>query len=170
MPVFKFKSNARPSLFAYPPKIKPPTQTAPTKVHTAVLSTTKKKEQRDKKKEDEEKKKAMEVDQKEPKDVEMKDVEMKEEEAKKKEEEKKEPEPAFEIKSNPTRITPAQRKYLSFDVDERYKPISDAGSSGIVMLLDTQPDKPEELVKEAATPTGKIAVFPSHCDSRRSSG
>lgn len=55
MPQFKFKSNAKPSLFAYPPPITPPTTTAPTKVQTAVLSITKKKEQRDKKAEDKKK-------------------------------------------------------------------------------------------------------------------
>jgi len=46
MPVYKFKSNAKPSLFAYPPKVKPPTATAPTKVTTAVLSVTNKKKER----------------------------------------------------------------------------------------------------------------------------
>ena len=43
MPVFKFKSNAKPSTFAYPPATVPPTTTAPTKVTSAVLSMAKKK-------------------------------------------------------------------------------------------------------------------------------
>jgi len=42
MPAFTFKSNARPSLFAYPPETKPPTVLVPTKVSTAILSTTRK--------------------------------------------------------------------------------------------------------------------------------
>ncbi len=49
MPVYKFKSNSPPSLFAYPPNIVPEVKAAVEKVHTAVLSTTKKKESRDKK-------------------------------------------------------------------------------------------------------------------------
>jgi len=49
MPVFTFKSNAKPSLFAYPPKTQPPTTVAPTKVKTAVLSISSRKELRDKK-------------------------------------------------------------------------------------------------------------------------
>jgi len=42
VPKFTFKSNARPSLFAYPPEVKPPSTTAPTKVSTAVLSYSRK--------------------------------------------------------------------------------------------------------------------------------
>jgi len=42
MPKFSIKSNARPSLFAYPPEVKPPTTTAPAKAPTAILSTTRK--------------------------------------------------------------------------------------------------------------------------------
>lgn len=53
MPVFNFKCNAKPSLFAYPPNIQPPTTTLPTKIHTAVLSVAQKKSSRDKKKETE---------------------------------------------------------------------------------------------------------------------
>jgi len=42
MPVFKFKSNAKPSLFAYPPETKPPTAKAAPKLKSAELSITKK--------------------------------------------------------------------------------------------------------------------------------
>jgi len=42
MPVFKFKSNSRPSLFAYPPKVKPPVAKVISKMETAELSITKK--------------------------------------------------------------------------------------------------------------------------------
>lgn len=55
MPVFSFRSNAPPSLFAYPPKVQPPAAKAPTKLRTAELSTTKKakirQRQKDKEKE-----------------------------------------------------------------------------------------------------------------------
>ena len=49
-PVFEFTSNAKPSLFAYPPPTTPPKKEAVTKVATAVLSTTAKQKARDKKK------------------------------------------------------------------------------------------------------------------------
>lgn len=48
--MFEFNSNARPSLFAYPPPTQPPKKEAVTKVATAVLSTTAKQKARDKKK------------------------------------------------------------------------------------------------------------------------
>lgn len=43
MPVYKVKSNAAPSMFAYPPNITPEQKKAVEKVHTAVLSISKKK-------------------------------------------------------------------------------------------------------------------------------
>jgi len=49
MPVMNFKSNAKPSVFGYPPMIKPPETKPVEKVQSAVLSITKKKELRDKK-------------------------------------------------------------------------------------------------------------------------
>ena len=50
MPKFEFISDARPSLFAYPPATKPPKKETVTKVATAVLSTTAKAKAREKKK------------------------------------------------------------------------------------------------------------------------
>lgn len=52
-PKFEFVSNAKPSLFAYPPPVKPPTRESVTKVATAVLSTTAKTKAREKTKEKE---------------------------------------------------------------------------------------------------------------------
>jgi len=40
VPVFKFHSNTRPSLFDYPPEQQVKAEEAPEKVKTAVLSTT----------------------------------------------------------------------------------------------------------------------------------
>jgi 26S proteasome regulatory subunit N2 len=151
MPVFKFKSNAKPSLFAYPAPTTPPTTTAPTKVHTAVLSIAKKKEQRDKKAEEKKKKDAMETEEEEKKKKEKEEEEKKkkeEEEEKKKKEEAK-PEPEFEIKENPARVTLAQQKYLSFDVDEKWKPIKEKEGEvvGIVMLKDLKPEVAVQFVQ-----------------------
>ena len=70
-------------------------------------------------------------------DIDKKEEEKKkeEEEKQKKEEEKKKevPEPDFETKSNPARVTLAQIKYLSFDVDERYQPVK--GTTWLRILL-----------------------------------
>ena len=52
-PAFEFISNARPSLFAYPPPTKPPTKESVAKVATAVLSTTAKAKARERTKEKE---------------------------------------------------------------------------------------------------------------------
>lgn len=53
IPKFKIVSNAKPSLFAYPPATKPPTSEVIEKVATAVLSTTNKAKARAKKAEKE---------------------------------------------------------------------------------------------------------------------
>ena len=53
IPKFNFISNARPSLFAYPPPTQPPTSEVIEKVATAVLSTTNKAKARAKKAEKE---------------------------------------------------------------------------------------------------------------------
>ena len=50
MPKFEFVSNARPSLFAYPPPTTPPKRETFAKAATAVLSTTAKVKAREKKK------------------------------------------------------------------------------------------------------------------------
>jgi len=60
-----------------------------------------------------------------------------------------EKEPNFEVKQNPSRVTLPQVKYLSFDVDDRYVPIKKGEVFGVVVLKDTKPELPEELV----TPT-----------------
>ena len=46
---------------------------------------------------------------------------------------------------NPARVTRAQLKFISFDVDERYQPVTE-GVMGVVMLKDTKPGEPEEII------------------------
>jgi len=183
MPAFTFKSNARPSLFAYPPETKPPTVLVPTKVSTAILSTTRKakarvpskkgglessslgasslgtsdkmeidvskpKSEQDKLNDDKEKKGDEIKDEKviEKKEDEEEKKKREEEEKKKKEEEDRKNEPRFEIKSNPSRTTLSQLKYLSFEVDPRYVPVKKGEAFGIVMLKDTKPGEKEEII------------------------
>jgi len=49
-PKFDYKSNIRPSFFAYPPDVKPPTTAAVTKAPTAILSTAKKSKKKEEEK------------------------------------------------------------------------------------------------------------------------
>eukprot|EP01133_Synstelium_polycarpum_P014174 gene14174-16710_t len=140
MPVFGVKSNAKPSLFAYPPETKPSTSNAPSKIETAILSISRKHKLAHSRS-------AMNIDaelEKEKKEKEEKEA--KEKEAKEKEEkEAKEKEPNFERKQNPMRIVPKQLPYIAFD-DARYTPIKKVSSIGIVMLRDNKPEEPEQLV------------------------
>eukprot|EP01103_Thecamoeba_quadrilineata_P009829 TRINITY_DN1999_c0_g6_i1.p1 TRINITY_DN1999_c0_g6~~TRINITY_DN1999_c0_g6_i1.p1 ORF type:complete len:976 (-),score=173.29 TRINITY_DN1999_c0_g6_i1:35-2962(-) len=183
MPKFSVKSNARPSLFAYPPEVKPPTTAAPAKAPTAILSTTRKakarasskrldksdamdvdantpKEKREAKKDD--KKAASETPKKTDDSTKKTGTGTTEKEGigasspspapeKEKEKERKEKEPSFEIKENPTRVTIPQLKHISFDADDRYQPIKQGEVFGIVLLKDTKPGFPEELVTPTTT-------------------
>ncbi|ORE11727.1 26S proteasome regulatory complex, non-ATPase subcomplex, Rpn2/Psmd1 subunit [Rhizopus microsporus var. microsporus] len=142
-PKFEFISNTKPSLFAYPPAIKPPSATVVEKVATAVLSTTAKARARAKKIE-KEKGEMMDVDKEEqPKDEEMKD----ESSEKKDERKKKKKEENFETLENMARVVPAQLKHISFKEDSRYAPVKSENIGGIIMLIDKRPDEEEDLLQ-----------------------
>ncbi|RCH91282.1 proteasome regulatory particle base subunit [Rhizopus azygosporus] len=142
-PKFEFISNTKPSLFAYPPAIKPPSATVVEKVATAVLSTTAKARARAKKIE-KEKGEMMDVDKEEqPKDEEMKD----ESSEKKDERKKKKKEENFEILENMARVVPAQLKHISFKEVSRYVPVKSENIGGIIMLIDKRPDEEEDLLQ-----------------------
>ncbi|KAI8327260.1 armadillo-type protein [Blakeslea trispora] len=123
-PRFEFVSNAKASLFAYPPAIKPPSATVVEKVATAVLSTTAKAKARAKKIE---KEKGDQMD--------------KEERKKKKKEEN------FEILENMARVVPAQLKHIQFKSDSRYSPVKQENVGGIIMLIDKKPEEEEDLLQ-----------------------
>ncbi|KAI9310565.1 armadillo-type protein [Dichotomocladium elegans] len=147
-PKFEFISNARPSLFAYPPQIKPPSAAVVEKVATAVLSTTAKAKARAKKSE-KEKGDMMDVD-KEPSAGAASGAakeEAKEEKPKKKREE------SFEVMQNMARVVPSQFKHISFKEDSRYTPLKKGKIGGIIMLLDKSPGEMEDLIQPSA-PSG----------------
>jgi len=137
MPVVKFKSNAKPSMYGYPPALEEKKKEDKEKVTTAVLSITnkqKKKELEKKKKEGGEEK--MDVDSEKKDDKEKMDIDEKKEEDKKdekSEEEKKEPEALFEMLSNPARVMKAQLKVINME-DGKYRPMKDISIGGIVLL------------------------------------
>src|SRR2546429_366290 len=66
VPVFKFHSNTRPSLFDYPPEQQTKIDEAPEKVKTAVLSTTAQAKRRAQKKERQQRRESMDIDQPTP--------------------------------------------------------------------------------------------------------
>ncbi|KAI8891036.1 26S proteasome regulatory complex, non-ATPase subcomplex, Rpn2/Psmd1 subunit [Backusella circina FSU 941] len=140
-PRFEFISNAKASLYAYPPALKPPSATVVEKVATAVLSTTAKAKARAKKIE-KEKGDQMEVDKEEEKKEEEKKEEKKEERKTKKKKEEN-----FEILENMARVVPLQLKHIAFKEDSRYIPIKQENVGGIIMLVDKKPDEEEDLIQ-----------------------
>uniref|UniRef100_A0A670ZMA4 26S proteasome non-ATPase regulatory subunit 1 n=1 Tax=Pseudonaja textilis TaxID=8673 RepID=A0A670ZMA4_PSETE len=81
----------------------------------------------------------------------------KQEEAEKKDEKekKKEPEPSFQILDNPARVMPAQLKVLTMPESCRYQPFKTLSIGGIIVLRDTSEDT-EELVEPVAAHGPKI--------------
>merc|ERR1711941_183796 len=60
----------------------------------------------------------------------------------------KTPEPLSFTLANPSRVTPEQERFVSFDMQQRYVPVNPwTKPVGIVMLVDQQPDSPEEVSK-----------------------
>merc|ERR1719481_797954 len=102
MPVVKFRSNAKPSTYGYPPNIEEKKKESSEKVSTAILSITakQKKKQAEKNKTGDEK---MEVDTEKNKtgDEKTEEGSEKDSEKEKEKDKEKEPEPLFEMLSNP---------------------------------------------------------------------
>ncbi|KAI8369483.1 armadillo-type protein [Radiomyces spectabilis] len=143
VPKFDFISNAKPSLFAYPPALKPPSAAVVEKVATAVLSTTAKAKARAKKSE-KEKDDHMDVDKEESPKEEKKDEVKDERKGKKRKEEN------FEVLENMARVVPAQLKHITFKEDSRYVPIKKGSVGGIMLMHDRRPDEEEELIRPSA--------------------
>ncbi|KAG6862388.1 hypothetical protein C0995_011828 [Termitomyces sp. Mi166 len=197
VPKFDIISHAKPSLFAYPSSTKPPKKEAVTKVATAVLSTTAKVKAREKKKAAAEdvmeqlyKTDVLQDDKAENKDGEA-DVEMKEfsgpkdgdvspinrsisnlAETSTSSKSTKKAEPAFELRPNFSRVTPAQVAHISFSSGCRYQPVRPlsghpsteyktgishpssyaasekyAGGGGILILVDLRPEEESEILE-----------------------
>ncbi|QSL66490.1 hypothetical protein MERGE_000870 [Pneumocystis wakefieldiae] len=155
IPKFEFVSNAKPSLFAYPPETKKETDKGPGKVATAVLSTTAKAQARAKKTEKERISKENDDDTMEM-DTNFYDIlesipenmdtdEIKESKDDNINEKNIKNEPLFEIMQNMSRVTPFQLKYISFKNDSRYVPVKKP-TGGILMMMNKYPDEPEVFI------------------------
>ncbi|KAJ3148007.1 proteasome regulatory particle base subunit [Geranomyces variabilis] len=163
IPKFDLISNAKPSLFAYPPPTKPPTEEKVEKVATAVLSTTAKAMARAKKvdqlrRESSKGPDAMDTDDKESpasattpaKEDDKKDDAAAAGAAPEKKKKQKKPEETSENLQNMSRVVPAQLKHIKFKDDSRYVPVKSSASSsigGILLLRNTRPGDAEELLE-----------------------
>lgn len=175
MPNIQFKSNAKPSQFAYTPALEEKKDKTKEKVETAILSITnklKKKEAEKKKDEekmevDEDKDDSTEKEKKETKDTKVKTEEKekgkvddkkdeKEKDKEEKKDEKKEPEPNFELLSNPPRVMKAQLKVVSIGDETRYQPVKDLNIGGIIMMKDSTPGEKEDIVETIAASGPKV--------------
>lgn len=148
---FEVTCNAPPSMFAYP---KPEEEKKDEKklVTTAVLSTTARSRAREARKEA--RAKLGSSTGMEPPTLERVhshlstasglSIEEKPEEMKP----KKEKEPSSYSLTNPARLIPAQRRFISTASDARYQPVDQRMvPAGIVMLIDRDPSAPQEVQK-----------------------
>lgn len=168
VPNFELNVHSKPEYSQYPPKVEEAKEKQPDKITKAVLSTTAKAKARAKKqqaKKDEDKGgDAMDVDT----EVKTEDKEAKAEaKSEAKAEDKSEDKPADEEEgkvsfepitlryvktpykiSNLSRVLPAEANFVSFIKDDRFSPIRKfKGSGGIIVLEDTKPDEPVEIIK-----------------------
>ncbi|KAJ9599449.1 hypothetical protein L9F63_010064 [Diploptera punctata] len=167
MPKLEFRSNARPSLFAYPPPLEEKKREEREKVTTAVLSIAARARRReagrvqrdsDKMDVDEDKDEGKEKtdDKKDKESKKEKDdkragsTEKKASTSTKEEETKKEPEPTFEILNNPARVMKQQMKVLQQVDGGSYAPLKDLTIGGIIMVQHVKPGTTEELVEPIA--------------------
>eukprot|EP01126_Amoeba_proteus_P011685 TRINITY_DN1475_c0_g1_i15.p1 TRINITY_DN1475_c0_g1~~TRINITY_DN1475_c0_g1_i15.p1 ORF type:complete len:899 (-),score=231.35 TRINITY_DN1475_c0_g1_i15:56-2752(-) len=149
MPLYKIKSNAKPSLFAHPPQLKEPKEKVLKALPTALLSVTKKQQIRDSKKrkadKDGHQSLLMETEKDEKLEEHEKAQSAAKSETKTESEMKPEPESTFELLNNPARVTRNQFPFISFDVDPRYTPIIE-GVTGVILLQDNKPEEEEALL------------------------
>ncbi|EZA54812.1 26S proteasome non-ATPase regulatory subunit [Ooceraea biroi] len=177
MPKLEIRSNARPSVYAYPAPLEEKKREEREKVTTAVLSIAARARRRESERKARDSHEKMEVDppaetkelhevkeaasSSKEKDVNDKKKDEKEakEPAKEKvekksgkddEKEKKEPEPGFEVLQNPARVLRQQLKVIQLVEGSNYVPVKDIQIGGIVMVKHMQTDAEEELVEPVA--------------------
>ncbi|KAJ3383426.1 proteasome regulatory particle base subunit [Lobulomyces angularis] len=182
IPKFTCTSNAKPSLFAYPPPTKVKEVEVVEKVATAVLSTTAKAKSRQKKSDKEKGAVDMDVDEKVATPVEDKKevsfylslkihILMKKKAPKKKEE-------SSETLENLARICPLQAQYVTFDKDARYVPVKKGAVEGIILMNDRTPNEPVELISssqpanavEATSATSTVTATPASAGTVSAAG
>lgn len=151
MPKVQYRSNCKPSTFAYPPPLEVPKEKEKEKVSTAVLSITAKAKKKEKEKKEKEEEK-MEVETQAEAEKEKKEEEKEKEKEKEK---KKEPEPNFQMLENPARVMSAQLKVLTMPETCRYQPFKPLHTGGIIIMRDTSEEE-EDLVEPVSAHGPKI--------------
>ncbi|KAK5645712.1 hypothetical protein RI129_004176 [Pyrocoelia pectoralis] len=172
MPKLELKSNAKPSVYAYPPPLEEKKREEREKVTTAVLSIAARQRRRDHDRKHRDEKMDVDADsdtksvtssieekksttcvedkkeEKRPSDgkKDEKDEKKKQDE---KDEKKKEPEPSFEILSNPARVLRQQLRVISLNEGSQYVSMKDVSIGGIIMVRNLKPGE-EELVEPVA--------------------
>jgi len=158
---------AKPSLFAYPKMTETKKEDKKERVATVTLSTTARAKARELRKEKSTLASERSEDAKADKPSEAKTSDMEVEgedagageageaaDAEAKAAKKKEPEPSSFRLANPSRVTPEQVKFVSWDLQQRYVPVNPRSKpSGLVMLVDREPEEPEE-VSQVKVPSG----------------
>ncbi|XP_012215549.1 26S proteasome non-ATPase regulatory subunit 1 isoform X2 [Linepithema humile] len=174
MPKLEIRSNARPSVYAYPAPLEEKKREEREKVTTAVLSVAARVRRRESERKARDSHDKMEVDppsetkelhevkeaassskeKDDKKNIEKEVKEPKEKTEKKAgkedEKEKKEPEASFEILQNPARVLRQQLKVIQPIEGGHYVPVKDIQIGGIVMVKHMQTDTEEELVEPVA--------------------
>ncbi|GAA6234188.1 26S proteasome non-ATPase regulatory subunit 1 [Lates calcarifer] len=146
MPKVQYRSNCKPSTFAYPPALEVPKEKEKEKVSTAVLSITAKAKKKEKEKKEKEEEKM---------EVEVQEGEKEKKDEEKEKEKKKEAEPNFQLLENPARVMPAQLKVLTMPETCRYQPFKPLHTGGIIIMKDTSEEE-EELVEPVSAHGPKI--------------
>lgn len=176
IPKLEYRSGAKPSTFAYPPPIEAKKEREREKISTAILSITAKAKKKEASKKDKQQGvEKMEVDDehsastsakasKDSKDKKVQD-ELKKKESNKtskdakeeeKEKEEKVDEPNFEMLSNPSRALRQQLKYITIPEGSKYKSLKDVQIGGIIMLSNTKPSEPEEIIEPVTAHCSKV--------------
>ena len=124
VPSFSFISSAKPSLFAYPAKLEPPSNDKGAKTASAVLSTTNKAKARAAAKKPD---RSMDMDESKSDKTEV--VEEKKAEVKE--------EPNEEVLKNPARVLPQQAKVIKFLHESKFTPVVPK-TNGLIVLRESE--------------------------------
>ncbi|KAJ2609706.1 proteasome regulatory particle base subunit [Coemansia sp. RSA 1365] len=145
--------TSRKALYTYPPNIEQPVAQAPVKIATAVLSTTAKTRRTTKKTASDEPSSAKKSDEsespaKDKVDEDSMDVDDSNTSADQKSQKKgrKAASDTFTV-SNITRLLPFQEKHMKWPVGARYVPVKQGRISGVLVVKDTAPEEPEDLIE-----------------------
>ncbi|KAJ2839681.1 proteasome regulatory particle base subunit [Coemansia erecta] len=134
---------SRKALYTYPPNVEQPVVQAPTKIATAVLSTTK--ARRGKKSVADEPMSARSEEAepvRESESMDVDDVDTKSAQKKA----RKAGSDSFAV-SNIARLLPFQEKHMKWPAGARYVPVKQGRISGVLVVKDTMPGEPEDLVQ-----------------------